>query len=665
MSRTGSKHSSRSHSRDSSVHQDEEDIDPPTQEEFDEYWEEEPEEDSEPGVFSGIFHKSGKNMDKWRKKTKTELKQLLEDNKKEVLADQESMKKELQKTQTDLSEQLLEKIKNSTDQMTTITSIDLDNKLHILEGRLTNTLTEKMNIAIKDAITVVYHKPPAEYDIPPHGQAVQEVKITLPEANISNTEVKNNPITTETRLNREDINRQINIKTLIRLGKITEHDVNEHPAYVNSFLKKSRYRSRSPSPVYHQVKDTPTLKVATVKTDENEAITKASLQQYLKEKQESTSHQQFVQTTCNLSDCSTTPRIDEITRVVKKLKNLNIHDVATLGLHQYLEQFPVNEFLHLNQREYNIILSNFIGSDLSKKCAKNRIMPQHLSTTDYINELHNLHSNCSSEFEVEEKLLNYTPKEENIQNIWVELTNIVDLVDSNTWSETYKNKKLFWKLRKLVPDFMMPTLYELQVYNIQKHTMDMPSRAVMRNFVIQYSHLIDGQLTKKKNRVNMVEAEDDILPQARIHASRTLAPPAAAPITIQPPAYMTPMQPNMQYQMIPPPYPSYQITPNNRPQNSYNNNQYRSDPRQGPRCDHCNRFGHVLAECFFHPEQKIAFSNQKLKGRKCLLCCNFGHHADTCTDYPGIVPVLSRCAICKEKQLFTFHPQSVCKHQKN
>ena len=190
-------------------------------------------------------------MDKWRKKTKTELKQLLEDNKKEVLADQESMKKELQKTQSDLSEQLLEKIKNSTDQMTTITSIDLDNKLHILEGRLTNTLTEKMNIAIKDAITVVYHKPPAEYYIPPHGQAVQEVKITLPEANISNTEVKNNPITTETRLNREDINRQINIKTLIRLGKITEHDVNEHPAYVNSFLKKSRYRSRSPSPVYH------------------------------------------------------------------------------------------------------------------------------------------------------------------------------------------------------------------------------------------------------------------------------------------------------------------------------------------------------------------------------------------------------------------------------
>ena len=97
MSRTGSKHPSRSHSRDSSVHQDEEDIDPPTQEEFDEYWEEEPEEDSEPGVFSGIFPKSGKNMDKWRKKTKTELKQLLEDNKKEVLADQESMKKELQK----------------------------------------------------------------------------------------------------------------------------------------------------------------------------------------------------------------------------------------------------------------------------------------------------------------------------------------------------------------------------------------------------------------------------------------------------------------------------------------------------------------------------------------------------------------------------------------
>lgn len=553
-------------------------------------------------------------------------------------------------------------MKNSAEQMTKITSLDLDNKLYSLEGRITDTLTEKMNIAIKDAITVVYHRPPAEYDIPPHGQAVQDAKTTVPEANISNPEAKNNPITNETRLNREDINRQINIKTLIRLGKITEHDVKEHPAYVNSFLKKSRYKSRSPSPVYHQVKDTPTLKVATVKADDNEAITKTSLQQYLKNKQESTSHQQFVQTTCDLSDCSTTPRIDEITRVVKKLRNLNIHDVATLGLHQYLEQFPVNEFLHLNQREYNIILSNFIGSDLSKKCAKNRIMPQNLTTTDYINELHNLHSNCSSEFEIEEKLLNYTPKEENIQNIWVELTNIVDLVDSNTWNETYKNKKLFWKLRKLVPDFMIPTLYELQVYNLQKNTTDIPSRAVMRNFVIQYSPLIDGQLTKKKNRVNKVEAEDDILPQARIHASRTLAPPATALIPVQPPAYMTPMQPNMHYQMTPPPYPSY-----HKPQNNYNNysNQNRTDPRQGPRCDHCNRYGHVLAECFFHPEQKIAFSNQLLKGRKCLLCCNLGHHAETCKEYPGIVPVLSRCTICRNNGLFTFHPQSVCKTTKN
>jgi hypothetical protein len=469
----------------------------------------------------------------------------------------------------------------------------------------------------------------------------------------------------------------LKVKQLIRDGIVTEHEAITHPAYVKSFIPNyrngNRSRSVSPQPRYTGYNQESIKKAWTPETRDSKVfLDREGIQEMVKEERSNFQHTQFVKTTCNLAEgYGSEPRLGEVSKIVKRLKTLNLHPVSVLGLHQFLEQFPKREFEHLNQREFNLVLHSFIGEELSTKCGRNRILPHTMTTSAFINELHNLHTDCISELQVEEQLATYQPKSANISLVWQELNNIIDQMDSNTWPEIYKTKKLYHALySKAMPDHLQSMLQNLQTYNYVTRERETPTRAALRVFTMQNATVINKHLSTiaRKTKIHLVEEVDTVI------VPETVASPAKAPSGFQ------------QFQATPqnPPYQGNQQYDNrqNRNYNGYNSNgnrykqqdnqqgfrdTYRRQPDynrrppfNGIQCTNCGKIGHMLEKCFFHPDATLALINRRERNIMCLLCGNREHTCEHCPTYPGIQPVKDRCPQCKLKNIILYHPNDRC-----
>jgi predicted Fe-Mo cluster-binding NifX family protein len=271
--------------------------------------------------------------------------------------------------------------------------------------------------------------------------------------------------------------------------------------------------------------------------------------------------------------------------------------VATLGTMKFLSQFPIHQFKNLTQREYNVILSTYIGTDLSEEFGKEGILPYMISTSEYVNHIHNVSSGYLTEMEIEERLNNYKINDNNhkIQIIEQDVNKLIDYMDCK---ESQKAKLLYNKLSKFIPDTLQAAFRDLIAYNYISKRSEFPSRNDVNKFIICYRLSINKHLGQW-NSQERVSTEE--------HSS---------------------------YHMS-----MYETTPN---------------------CLICKRVGHNMEQCFFHPNTRIAMTNRNLKGIPCLLCGSKIHSTESCSSYPDIEPVPKKCFYCRKSGIFLNHPVENC-----
>ena len=83
-----------------------------------------------------------------------------------------------------------------------------------------------------------------------------------------------------------------------------------------------------------------------------------------------------------------------------------------------------------------------------------------------------------------------------------------------------------------------------------------------------------------------------------------------------------------------------------------------SNLKKTPKCEVCQRFGHLTEKCFQHPIK----GEENLKNAKfCLLCRSYEHLSHECNLYPDSILVVEGCKDCKNKGYFACHSSDNCK----
>jgi hypothetical protein len=459
------------------------------------------------------------------------------------------------------------------------------------------------------------------------------------------------------------------LRVLLKKGLISENVIkNNNTAYLDTFFKKKKSVRRydpydSEDDPFEEVDPTPLPNLSS-KGDESEPLTKDNVVKEVLNAIYNNSHNHtLVDHQCTLAD------VDQINsyRLTTKLKELRcytIANVADVGLTAYLTQFPYSEYERFTQKEYNVILSTFLGTELQKKCFVQGVIPRNLTTGQYLSEIHRIHNTgCDTEIMIEDKFVNYVALEDDIEVIWRELIHIIDKMPASVWSNDYKDKKLYYKLQKCLPDIVATAFVSLQRYDPVTHKDIPPTRMAMKNFINIHGRLINEHLPKKKSRIRINEVSDTSITTSPPSQIVYQQPPQLYPIQAIPPQnYIYPQAnayaPHTAIQAIA--QGPYHVPP---PVNTPNKGN--GPPFGKTRCTTCKKLGHGELTCFHHPNVTTADENQRRFSKRCLLCSEEGHTALTCPTYPNEKAQFGRCFKCHQRGIFSFHKAEVCVGPKN
>ena len=302
---------------------------------------------------------------------------------------------------------------------------------------------------------------------------------------------------------------EVKLRVLLKKGLISENVLkNNNTAYLDTFFKtKGNFRHYNPyeseDDPFEEIDNTP-LPNITTKDKDSEPLTNDNVVKDVLNAIYNNSHNHsLVDHQCPLADVDQMNSF-RLTRKLKELRCYTIGSVADVGLTAYLTQFPYSEYEQFTQKEYNVILSTFLGTELQKKCFVQGVLPRNLTTGQYLSEIHRIHNTgCDSEIMIEDKFITYMAIEDDIEIIWHELIHLIDKMPASVWSNSYKDKKLYYKLQKSLPDIVATAFVSLKGYDPVTHKDIPPSRMAMKNFINMHGRLINENLPRKKARTRI------------------------------------------------------------------------------------------------------------------------------------------------------------------
>ena len=251
--------------------------------------------------------------------------------------------------------------------------------------------------------------------------------------------------------------------------------------------------------------------------------------------------------------------------------------VTDLGLTNFLQQFPYQNFKSFTQQEYNLIMHKFIGLDLRKKCAAQMILPQNLDTASYTTELNRIHhAEMVEESIVEQKLFNYTPLEQDIVKVYHDVNTIVDLMPNSNWDEENKAKKLFFTLKKLLPPSMAINFAQMESHDYSSGMSKYPTRQQQKFYMCKNAFHINEEMkrtSRYRPRINEIS-------QNHKQKSTTEKNETVEAVNV---------------------HQTKKIQQNTTNLTDINAAVQEIRTYLPPKCDNCNRLGHIKDNCFFHP----------------------------------------------------------------
>lgn len=411
---------------------------------------------------------------------------------------------------------------------------------------------------------------------------------------------------------------------------------------------------------------------------------------------------------CTLFSNPNNIRFGLVANQVKTLKYAIPFDISQVGCTKFFKTLHHSKFKSMTQQEYNLLIANLVGPEMQKKLAAHKITPNESTTINFLNDIYRLaQSENIDEMVIERKLHEYTSTDCDISKIISEISNLLENVSSDIWSENTKAKKLFFTVKKSLPQHFLIHLDNLIRYDhiIKKNIY--PSRDEIKGFLLKHSINIDKELQNKKynRRINMVDQKHNFDKSINMIETKDIDKssitqdneslntkfnyqnnPNNFKLNYKPQSYRNDYEHNTQngynrYQDNNNRYQDNNKYQENNPNNyrknyqgQYKNNYtdnyntdkrntrptYQSRPFSGPPCTECKRFGHNSASCFFHSDINIAILNQKARCRRCLLCSEEKHNSNECEKYNNIKPIPFLCTICKDNNILNYHPINSC-----
>ena len=308
---------------------------------------------------------------------------------------------------------------------------------------------------------------------------------------------------------------------------------------------------------------------------------------------------------------------DKMQKIIRKLRNYIIKSSGE-NMSFFVNQFePVAH--KLNESEFNLLVYQFLTLEAQNILSERRIHPTYNDTSHFLtsmsrilsNEIPNLHKTI-------EEFDNYNHKDHqrtDIMRIYDDLNIFLTDISTDYWDEKEKKRRLFEKIRKYIPDYLLDNFESFLSIDYKKNVV-YPSFEVLHNFLFSNKDKINRYIaTKNKGR----------------------------PITI----HKTQEENNR----------------NNKNQGGYKPNNSQGKDRTP--CNHCGKNNHHSDSCYKHPDKMIRQANRDRNKEKeqCLLCRS-QHKTHSCFLYPDTVPISENCKYCKKLyNANVFHPAEKCRNK--
>ena len=402
----------------------------------------------------------------------------------------------------------------------------------------------------------------------------------------------------------------------------------------------------------------------------------------------------------NIAETSDLPlgtqlRLSLIKRKISDYEACLAGNVQQLGITNFVKQFPSSQFRNFSQQEYNVVLHKFVGKDLIKKCAEQKLLPSLIDTQTYLTELQRIqNAEMLDESMVEQKLANYVSFGTDILKTYNDISSIIDQISNSVWTDTEKEKKLYFAMKRALPPTMAMSFTQLESQNYRTGKIVYPDKQTQKAFFCKYSTIIDEEMGKKryfKARINEIHEgnpstddsdsiqqkskQSNILHKETSDLNKKIDQLSENIKQLSAPKQKTELEQkfeNLSAKIL-------QI--NHQPKQKGEleqkiddlsskimqiTNQTKQNGDLGPLCTTCNRPYHTAQFCFHHPDPETAYQNQIKKGARCLLCADENHNARYCKIYPNMKPCFTTCYPCyKERDIICNHKKEACIYKKN
>lgn len=388
---------------------------------------------------------------------------------------------------------------------------------------------------------------------------------------------------------------------------------------------------------------------------------------------------QLLQTECQLYSNVNFVDYEKVANLVNKTKLAMPFDLDQLGSRRFFQCLPPSHFKKLSQQEYNLLVTQLMGSSTKAKLLNHKILPQQLTTEEFINEVYRLSDNAiQDELLIDRKIYEFSTNDTDILKILCEINDLIDQVPTNVWGESVKDRKLFFTIKKSLSDNFTPHLNNLITYNHIERKFNYPSREKIKEFIYKHSDIIEKELKRNRynRRVNYIDDKEKERMEQILNSNDGKDDQFMNKYYKEDDVPKYPNKQNEHYKNNSNNYRSnynrkstfnannYEKErpyENNNYQNKFNNRYNYQNNQQVKRCQFCNGISHNDDNCFFHPSKEIASKNQTARCQKCLLCSEINHLSFNCELYKDIRPIPLCCNYCKLNKKYNYHPAYECK----
>ena len=286
---------------------------------------------------------------------------------------------------------------------------------------------------------------------------------------------------------------------------------------------------------------------------------------------------------------------------LKELKGITLLPLSNdFSIYSFISQF---DGYQLSEPEFNMIVIYYLDIDTrTRYFSQYDDLPKNTKTSVFLERLIDLKAgSANNAWSIRNEIQNYKTNATDIITIYASLVKILNKSHPKEITSEDKNMMLYTKIKEFLPLSLLPDYIRQAKNSIEGR------RAPDRSSLHRYLRLFEEP-------INLHLKEQKIMYRGQIHQ------------TVE--------------------------TDNTRDEKP------QASSKKTPKCEVCQRFGHLTEKCFQHPIK----GEENLKNAKfCLLCRSYEHLSHECNLYPDSILVVEGCKDCKNKGYFACHSSDNCK----